>query len=149
MNRILVMCLSLSLIFFSCSRKTQPVHSNDMKPDAPLDNTRWKLTRLPGMEKLPQIEAEAWMQFITGSTDFRGHAGCNTMNGTYQAEPGSKIRIGPVAMSRKMCSDAQMSVEAGMTRAVNEADNYLIRGDHLSLRKGKTVLAEFEALYLR
>lgn len=120
-----------------------------MKPDAPLENTRWKLSKLPGMETLPPIDADAWVQFIPNSTSFRGHAGCNSMNGTYQAEPGSKIRIGPVAMTRMMCPEPQMTVEAAMTRAINEADNYLIRGDHLSLRKGRTVLAEFDALYLR
>lgn len=149
MNRILTIFLAVSLIFLSCSRKTQSSKTNDMKPDAPLENTRWKLTKLPGMDALPPIDADVWVQFILHSSDFRGYAGCNAMNGTYQTLPGSKIRIGPVAMTRMICPDPQMKVEDAMTRAVNEADNFLIKGDHLALRKGKTVLAEFDALYLR
>jgi len=42
-----------------------------------------------------------------------------------------------------------MKVEDQLSRAINSTDNYLINGDHLELRKGNELLAEFKALYLK
>lgn len=120
-----------------------------MKPNAPLENTRWKLSALPGMQSLPALEKDTWIQFVLNSPNFRGNAGCNNMSGSFKTEPGNRIRIGPVAMTRMMCPEANMKVEDLMTKAVNEADNYKITGDTLELLKGDVVLATFEALYLR
>jgi heat shock protein HslJ len=42
-----------------------------------------------------------------------------------------------------------MQLERAFSKALTETDSYSISGDTLKLLKGDTILAEFEALYLR
>ena len=120
-----------------------------MKPNAPLQNTRWKLRSLPGLDTLPMLGKDAWIQFVLNSSNFRGSAGCNNISGTFASGSHNTLKIGPVAMTRMMCPEDMMKVEHGVIKAVNEVDNYEIHGDDLILKKGKTILARFEALYLK
>jgi heat shock protein HslJ len=88
-----------------------------------------------------------FIQFNKTDSTFRGYAGCNNMTGKY-SKNGNNLKIGPAAMTRMMCQPDQMKVEDGLAKAINATDNYLIKSNHLELRKGADVLAEFEALYL-
>ena len=148
MKRSLLLFLAITLITGSCSKQVQQAKSTNMKPNAPLENTRWKLMSLEGISQLPTIEKDVWIQFVLNSASFRGNAGCNNMTGTYKAE-GSTLKIGPVAMTRMMCPEPNMKIEQGVARAVNEVDSYEIQGDRLLLKKGTLTLATFEALYLK
>ena len=116
---------------------------NSKKPDAPLTNTRWKLVKLPGME-LPQME-DAFIRFFDGKSS--GSSGCNRFTGTF-SEEGKKLKLGPQAGTRMMCTPEIMNVETAFLKALSETDGYLISGDHMQLKKGETILADFEALYL-
>jgi heat shock protein HslJ len=54
-----------------------------------------------------------------------------------------------MASTMMACTPEIMKVEDALYKALTEADNFIISGDNLQLRKGDTILAEFEALYLR
>lgn len=112
------------------------------------DNTRWKLVKLPGIDSLPAIQKDVFIQFNTSDSSFRGHAGCNNMTGRYSMD-GNRLTIGPAAMTRMMCPEPNMKVENLVAKVISAANNYLIKGGRLELRKDNEVLAEFEALYLK
>lgn len=140
------------LMFFLLSLGTVALAQQDtthMPSNAPLQNTRWKLIKLPGFDSLPQLRKDAWIQFEHNSNRFRGNAGCNNMSGTFQTADKNGITIGPAAMTRMACPEAMMKVEQSVTTAIQDATNYQINGDRLTLLKNNTVLAVFEALYLR
>jgi len=148
MKRSLLFLLIVSLVTGACHNKLHHPQTQTMNAIATFDNTRWKLLKLPGIDSLPLLEKDAFIQFNKGDTTFHGYAGCNNMTGRYTSE-GSHLTIGPAAMTRMMCPEENMKVEDQLSRAINSTDNYLINGDHLELRKGNELLAEFKALYLK
>ena len=62
---------------------------------------------------------------------------------------GKKLKIGPMASTMMACTPEIMQLEREFSKALTETDSYIISGDSLELRKGDTVLAKLEALYLR
>jgi heat shock protein HslJ len=141
----LLLTLSVILFILSCSKKTMTTSSTHT-PNADFDNTRWKLTRLPGDIKLPQME-DVFIRFDAEKNQVSGKSGCNRFTGQYKLE-GNKIQSGPVAVTKMMCPPELMAVENAFLKALRETETYSISGDHLMLLKGEMVLAEFKALYL-
>ncbi|WP_336517355.1 META domain-containing protein [Pollutibacter soli] len=142
MKHILALIL---LIAFStsCSKKTT-MPENNTKPNALFTNTRWKLMKMPGME-LPQMN-DVFIRFYDGKST--GSSGCNRFTGSYESATADKLKLGPQAGTRMMCTAEIMKVEDAFLKALSNADGYLISGDHMQLKKGDDLLAEFEALYL-
>ncbi len=134
--------LTVILLLAACSKKTT-VTESDKKPDAPLTNTRWKLVKLPDIE-IPKM-ADVFIRFYQGKS--AGSSGCNRFTGSFSLE-GKKLKPGPQAGTRMMCAPEIMKVESAFLKALDDTDGYLISGDHMQLRKGDIILAEFEALYL-
>ena len=119
-----------------------------MYPAASFDNTRWKLIKLTGMDSLPDLQKDVFIQFNAADSSFKGYAGCNNMMGKYTTN-GNKLTIGPAAMTRMMCAPENMNVENGLSKAITETENFIINEDHLQLKKGNELLAEFQALNLK
>ncbi|HLO80054.1 MAG TPA: META domain-containing protein [Chitinophagaceae bacterium] len=145
MKRTLFVLMAVTLVIISCSPKTQP--QAGMKADAPLDNTRWKMVRIAGMENFPRLEKDVFIQFDKANNRFRGNAGCNNFNGGYTLE-GSKLKLGPAAITKMFCAGDGMKVEDLFTKMMITIDGYEIKGDHMKLKIGSEVVAEFDALYL-
>ena len=147
MKRPALFLLAISLLTASCHKKIHNQQTSPMTASATFDNTRWKLVKLPGIDSLPALQKDVFIRFNTSDSSFSGHAGCNNMTGRYTLD-GNSLVIGPAAMTRMMCPEANMKVENLMAKAINATNNYLIKGERLELRKENEVLAEFEALYL-
>jgi heat shock protein HslJ len=118
-----------------------------MKPDAPLTNTRWKMVKIAGLETFPRLEKDAFIQFDASNSRYHGNAGCNNFNGSYKPD-GNKISLGAAAMTKMYCGGDGMKVEDMFTKIMHTVDSYQIKGDHLVLKSGGNVVAEFDALYL-
>lgn len=141
MKRTLLFFL-LMFILSACDKKLQTPQSSNMS--APLENTRWKLLTLPGMDTIPTLPKDVFIQFNKKDSTFHGQAGCNNMSARYTTE-GNKLTIGPAALTRMMCPPTQMLVEELVTTAIRSTDNYLLKGNRLQIRQGDKWLAEFEA----
>jgi putative lipoprotein len=118
-----------------------------MKPNAPLTNTRWKMVKLAGLETFPRLEKDAFIQFDASNSRYHGNAGCNNFNGSYKLD-GNKIGLGAAAMTKMFCAGDGMRVEDMFAKIMHTVDNFQINGDHLVLKNGDNVVAEFDALYL-
>jgi putative lipoprotein len=145
MKRPIFVLMVIALVVISCSPKTQS--QVNMKPDAPLDNTRWKMVKITGMQNFPQLEKDAFIQFDKANNRFRGNAGCNNFSGGYTLE-GAKLKLGPAAITKMFCAGEGMKVEDLFTKMMAAIDGYEIKGDHMKLKIGSEVVAEFDALYL-
>ena len=148
MKTTILFFLTISLLASACNKKMHTSQNPGMKPTASFDNTRWKLVKLSGVDTFPVLEKDVFIQFNKSDSTFKGYAGCNNMFGKYVIK-GSNLKIGPAAMTRMMCPPENMKVEDNLAKAINATDNYLIQGDHLELKQGKLILAEFDALYLK
>ena len=138
----------LSLFFLNCSKNIAKQKTANMYPSATFDNTRWKLIKLKGMDSLPDLQKDVFIQFNASDSSFKGHAGCNNMMGKYILN-GNKLSIGPSAMTRMMCAPENMNVETGLSKVITETDSFIINEDRLELKKGSELLAELQALYLK
>jgi heat shock protein HslJ len=118
-----------------------------MKPNASFTNTRWKMVKLAGLESFPKLQKDAFIQFDSASSRCRGNAGCNNFQGSYKID-GNKISLGAAAMTRMLCPGDGMKVEDMFSKAMHSVDSFLITGDHMLLKSGDKIVAEFEALYL-
>jgi heat shock protein HslJ len=148
MKRFAMYLLVMTLLSVSCQKKIHNQQSPPMSALTTFDNTRWKLVKIPGIDSLPVLRKDVYIQFNKSDSTFHGHAGCNNMTGRYAID-GNSLIIGPAAMTRMMCPEDIMKVENLVAKAINATNNYLIKGERLELRKENEVLAEFEALYLK
>lgn len=133
----------LPLLTIACNRKQA---ESTMKPNAPFENTRWKITAITGLEKLPEARKEMFVRFFEGR--FSGNAGCNNLMGGYEIQ-GNTLKIKGPASTMMACDEALMRSEQKFGEALGKVDNFKITGDNMQLRQGNTVLAEFEAVYLK
>jgi len=148
MKKSLFLFLAIALASVSCNKKPMNTETNAMNASATFDNTRWKLVKLPGLDSLPQLQKDVFIQFKKSDSSYHGNAGCNNFSGKYTLD-GTKLNLGPAAMTRMMCPPENMKVEGQLSKAIQAADEYVVTVDHLQLKKGDQVLAEFHALYLK
>ena len=143
MNRIIPALMLISgFAVLSCnsSKKTK----QDMAT-ATLTNTYWKLSSANERPVVtPENSREVHIKFRNEGNQLQGFAGCNGLGGNYVLSAGNGIKI--TALTTKMYCD-RMETENFLTNAITKADNYLVKGEKLSLYQGKKLLATFNAVY--
>jgi heat shock protein HslJ len=148
--RILLTCvllLLLTLPLTACTGKIQTESGLHPTYTTDLTNTRWVPHQLPPKENEPRFEQEPYIQLQATdnkSGKMRGYGGCNQIQGSYSID-GEKLIFGPIMATRRYCE--QMEFENNFTVALGKTDTFRISEDLLSLYRGKTLLAEFKAMY--
>ena len=157
MKKILMLSAIVAVAISAC-KSTENTTNQDQEsmttkstPSAPFDSTivekYWKLSTLYGQPVTMSDEQEREAHFILkGDGRINGYAGCNTMNGDYQLEEGYRIGFSNIAITKRMCPEAD--TEQKFLEALNTADNFSHYGDTLTLNKARVApLAVFEAVY--
>ncbi|SHF78618.1 Heat shock protein HslJ [Salegentibacter echinorum] len=109
----------------------------------------WKLKKLEGKEVTMANNQEKEIFFMLKANDNRlqGFAGCNSLSGSYKLEDAQRISFSYVATTMKSCPDVSVN-EAEFLKVFEQANNYSINGDELTLNVGRRAsLAVFEAVY--
>jgi heat shock protein HslJ len=135
----------LGLIVMYC-KSSAPV--SDV-PDASLQETYWKLTELMGQPiSVPDPDKREVHIILKNGNRLQGFAGCNNIMGSFERKNEFSITFSGVASTLMVCPD--MTTEDNLKRALEQADNYVIKGNTLSLNKARMApLARFEAVYLK
>jgi len=116
----------------------------------PLVGTTWQLTAYNnGKGGITSVLAGTEITAVFGEDGMvAGSAGCNDYKATYEVTDFG-IKVGPVASTRKMCSEPEgtMEQEAAYLKALESATAYEIRSDKLSLVTAAdgVLLAAFQA----
>jgi len=120
-----------------------------MKDPGGLTEKYWKLTELNGQPvTIGEHSREPHMILKEEGARVHGNGGCNTFNGTYELKEGNRIRFSKMATTMMACLDGG-DVEAHFHQVLEQADNYSLNGDTLTLNKARMApLARFEAVYL-
>lgn len=100
----------------------------------------WKLARL-GEKETPQA-VEATLS-VTAEGQVSGSTGVNRYAGRLAKE---KKLFGPLIMTRRAGPPAAMQVEAGLTKALDEATRFSIKDKSLTLFAGDSAVAVFERI---
>ncbi len=120
--------------------------------DASLVETYWKLVELNGKPLAATLpdgrQREAHMILKSSGSRVHGSGGCNRFFGSYELEPGNRIRFSKIGSTMMACPG--IDKESAFFRVLETADGYAISGDTLQLHKARMVpLARFEAIYLK
>ena len=92
-----------------------------------LDQGQWKVSGFNNGRQAvvsPRSGTAPWVQFKAGTV--QGHAGCNSFRGKYTAD-GQQVAIGPLAVTRKACADAEvMQQDRELVAALKSATTWTI-----------------------
>lgn len=136
----------------NCTSSKNTMNSSDAKNAssatevAPLQETHWKLTELNN-KPIPDTATNKEMYMILKNADSRveGNGGCNAFSGTFKLEKSNKIFFGQMVSTKMWCQG--LDYETRFFKTLSIADHYYIKGDTLSLTKGKLMrVAKFEAV---
>jgi heat shock protein HslJ len=110
----------------------------------------WRLTELHG-KPIPRPGPnlpEAHVIFKFQGNKVRGNGGCNSFSGEFELGEGNRITISKLAVTQMACP--ALDTETEFLKALGTADNYVLRGDTLTLNKAKMApVARFEAVYMK
>jgi heat shock protein HslJ len=123
--------------------------SQSTESTAQLENTYWRLMEANGKPIVTPPNARE-VHMVLGHSDgerrLQGFAGCNGLGGNYTTD-GHKIKF--TVITTKMYCEERLDVENFLTKALERADRYKIKGEELTLYEGSTVLASFQSVYLK
>src|SRR5690606_29703323 len=104
---------------------------------------KWQLIELAGAPVAETINGKTpFIQLLAEDNRYSASAGCNGLGGTFTLEKNGKIKFSQ-GMSTMMACE-QMEIETGFKKVLEQADNYTIKGDTLSLNKARMApLARF------
>ncbi len=120
-----------------------------MKPDAELVNTYWKLSELNGKPaKLEVGKKEVHMVFMNEENRVHGFSGCNRFSGTYEEKDG-RLHFGQMAATMMACMEG-MEQEQLFLKALGKTTRYTVNGDNLALYSGdEKMVLRFRAVHLK
>ena len=120
--------------------------AQDVKPDAPLTNTYWKLVELNG-GIVTSGEGKDLHMILKGQDQVTGYSGCNQFMGSFTETRGG-LSFGPIAGTRRMC-ESVMDQEIAFLQALENASGYEISGEDMAVRDAQgAVMLRFVATYL-
>ena len=156
MKILLKLAIALVFIASACktsSRNTPQSGSVVLQSDDGVTEKFWRLIELNGNAIELDASVSHTPHIILKKEDNRvnGHGSCNTLTGSYEIDlSANRIRFSQLVSTMIACLN--MEVEAGLTRALEMADNYTLSADgkFLSLNRARMApLARFEVEYLR
>jgi heat shock protein HslJ len=145
MKRILISIL-IAVTAFSCSADTNSTIEGEdaqtTQTNVTIENTKWALVKLGGQT----VDSENDIYFSLNKSENRieGSTGCNTINGAYKLEEGSRLSFDKVSVTLMLCDDTTVN-ETDFLEVFNLTDNYTLNENVLSLNVGRRApLAVFE-----
>lgn len=136
-----ILFLFLFLAFGACTISQRNRQFAEGVPD--LQGSYWMLVSLQGqdLKDIPETNT-AYIRFEEGSDELRGYAGCNRLQGRYQAND-STLHLTNLSTTRMMCP--YMEQENSMMAILEKVNSYVIAGEVLTLFHDKKAVATFKA----
>jgi heat shock protein HslJ len=101
---------------------------DDTEPVASLEGTSWSLAEGEGIS-IPD-DAEMTIEFAGGNIS--GSGGCNRFRGQY-SENGDALTFGPIAATRRACSEELMAAERAYFDAIENTSTWSASESELTL----------------
>ena len=109
--------------------------SSFISAEVPLQGTRWNLVSLSNANTaLDKTPGTAYLILNKDST-VTGNGGCNSFDGKYSLGKDNAIYFGEMARTNLSCS--AIDLERRFINALAKTDNYYVKGDTLSLNRGR------------
>lgn len=139
MKTKLIAIAVIAFTAFSCnSAKQSQDNMSTEKENITLTDTSWELSQLEDQTiDQSQVEGDK-ISFTLNSSDktITGYSGCNFFRGTYTVTDNGTLSFSPLASTRMACPDSMIN-ESQLFAIFDQADNFTISGNTLSLNKAK------------
>ncbi|MBL7712627.1 MAG: META domain-containing protein [Chitinophagaceae bacterium] len=141
---------ALSCLFTLCAcssvKKPNTAQAQEGGTETILTGKKWKLVELKGNPVPDKINGkEAFILLQDDDHRYSAMAGCNGLGGTFTLSGQNGIKFSQGMSTMMACEN--MAIETGLNQALVAADNYTIKGNVLSLSKGRMApLARFRAM---
>lgn len=96
----------------------------------------WVLVELSGKPLPTSLPQPLTLVFTADSNRVSGYGGCNNFGGSFTLSEGSRLRLGPLVMTRRACPE--LTTEAEYARVLGQVDGYSVAGDELRLNATPT-----------
>lgn len=151
---ITLFAIITTMVSCNTTKKTDSATQNNADTEVEKDNVitdkYWKLVTLEGkaVTMVEGQEREVFLTLKSHDKTVNGFAGCNSFSGDYTLEDGNRIKFGTIATTMKACDG--VVTEHTFLQVLDQADNYTIVNDELSLNVGRRApLAVFKAVYMK
>ncbi len=136
----LIALIITSFLMNSCGNaQAVPNANNDMLNKQSLEiNGLYRITTLGSFKNLPEALT---MEFDLDSSRVTGYSGCNRFFGDYLVKSNT-LSFGPLASTRKMCMEKVNNIEQHLLGALQQINNFEIKGDLLLLNRDNSTLVE-------
>ena len=124
--------------------------TTEMEMDNVITDKYWKLVTLEGkpVTMTENQEREAFMTIKSNDKKVNGFAGCNNFFGDVTLEKGNRIKFNAIGTTMMACDGE--TIERNFLEVLDQADNYTIVGDELSLNVGRRApLAVFKSVEMK
>jgi putative lipoprotein len=128
----------------SPSQVALELHPVRTPPAPPLVGTRWLLRDLGGMAVSGAVDLPAAYLELRADGRYTGVGGCNHSGGSYRLD-GAALHFSAGQSTLMACPPPLDEQEIRFAQALHGADNFVIDGNRLRLRRGDAVSAFFEA----
>lgn len=109
--------------------------------------SKWSLREVEGLTLMPTtVGGEAFLLFFPGQVSrVTGSTGCNNLKGTFELSAGGKMKLSPLATTKKMCPPDGNNTEQRFLAALAKVDGYSVTDSTLMLLNGTEVVARLAA----
>lgn len=135
-----IMTVAVLFLLGAVGCKTAKTSSNTID----ITNQKWELIEMNGFPVVMKVPGAKlpYMRLSAGDLRVSGNGGCNGFGGIYSLQANGRIHFSQMISTQMACSE--MDTETAFFKVLNTADNYTVKGDTLSLNKGRMApLAKF------
>ena len=146
-KQVFILFIGISMALTGCKSRKNPTAETNQSPmetEANIIEKKWQLIELAGAPVTETINGKIpFIQLSEEENRYSASAGCNGLGGTFTLENNGRIKFSQ-GMSTMMACE-HMEIETGFKKVLEQADNYTIKGDTLSLNKARMApLARFQ-----
>lgn len=145
-KQIFLAVIIMTVILTGCSSKKATTGGNqtNMEQATAVIGKKWQLIELYGKAIPATINGKMpFIEFFEADNRYSASAGCNGLGGSFTLENNGRIKFSQGMSTMMACQN--MEVESEFKNVLEQADNYTISGNRLSLNKARMApLARFQ-----
>lgn len=142
-KHLFTLLIGTTVLFSACSNFKNASTAGG-KEMSKITDKKWQLVELGGKPVAATINGKVpFIELQDAEKSFSASAGCNGLGGSFKLENNGRIKFSQGISTMMYCDN--MEIETEFKKVLEQADNYTINGNTLSLNKARmSPLARFE-----
>lgn len=148
-KQLFITIIGIALVLTGCNslkKTTTETKQSTVETTADITEKKWQLIELRGTSVAATINGKTpFIQLLDADKRYSASAGCNGLGGTFTLENNGRIKFSQGMSTMMACEN--MEIETELKNVLEQADNYTVKGNTLSLNKARMApLARFQEI---